>query len=62
VLTLAVDATALLKSRTLNEGRVPLFRLALWFRDPLSLRRTRQTSWVPRTQSVDAGSLERMGW
>jgi hypothetical protein len=40
---------------------VPLFRLALWFRDPLSVRRARQTSWVPRTRLVDADSLERMG-
>ncbi len=40
---------------------VPVFRLALWFRDPLSLRRAHQTSWVSRTRTVDAGSLERMG-
>jgi hypothetical protein len=40
---------------------VPVFRLVLWFRDPLSLRRARQTSWVPRTRLVDADSLERMG-
>jgi hypothetical protein len=41
---------------------VPLFRLALWFRDPLALRRAaQQTSWVTRTANVDAGSMERMG-
>jgi hypothetical protein len=41
---------------------VPLFRMVVWFRDPLHLRRTPQeTSWVERTDKVDALSLERMG-
>lgn len=41
---------------------VPLFRLVLWHRDPLRLRRGRnESSWVARTSPVDAASLERMG-
>jgi hypothetical protein len=41
---------------------VPMFRVLIWFRDPLQLRRPpQQTSWVARTATVDAASMERMG-
>jgi hypothetical protein len=41
---------------------VPIFRAVLWFRDPLHLRRPPQeSSWVARTATVDANSMERMG-
>jgi hypothetical protein len=41
---------------------VPLFRVVLWARDPLHLRRPRQDSaWMRKTVSLDANSLERMG-
>jgi hypothetical protein len=41
---------------------VPVFRVIVWFRDPLHLRRSRhETSWVARTAVVDAVSMERMG-
>jgi hypothetical protein len=41
---------------------IPLFRAIVWFRDPLALRRPRtETSWVTRTATVDAKSMERMG-
>lgn len=42
---------------------VPLFTLFVRARDPLRLgKKTRQdTSWVPRTQSIDLQSMERMG-
>ena len=41
---------------------VPVFRIILWFRDPLHLRRSlNETAWVARTATVDAVSMERMG-
>jgi hypothetical protein len=41
---------------------VPVFRVVLWFRDPLHLRRPPdETAWVARTATVDATSMERMG-
>jgi hypothetical protein len=41
---------------------IPIFRALLWFRDPLGVRRRpEETSWVTRTATVDAQSMERMG-